>query len=339
MPVITDRSTARVVEAWRSYDETGQNAIPFNQFVVYAFPVVLLGAIAGGYWLARSSLSPVDGFVRAAREISDRDLSRRLPVDREHDELGRLATTFNDLLARLDVAFRQRDETLAQQRRFVADASHELRTPLTSIQGYARMLDQWALDDPATAREGIAAIGREAARMSQLVDNLLLLARGDETGAVLDLGEHDLNEVVASAVAAARASADGRLSLIEQVFPIPVVARFDRTRIQQVATILLDNAIKFAPPGGTVTISTRTTLDGVELAVADTGPGIAPEDLPHIFERFYRADQSRPTGGAGLGLAIAQQIADRHGGTIRVQSESGRGATFVLALPVERSDA
>ena len=333
LAIETDRSPARVVEAWKSYDETGRNIIPFVRVVTFGLPVALVLAIVGSYLLARSAMAPVNAIAGAARDISERDLSRRLPVKRHRDELGRLATTINDLLARLEVAFRQREDTLARQRRFVADASHELRTPLTSLQGYARMLRQWALDDPATAREGIAAIEREAARMSELVDGLLRLARGDE-GAPLERTEHDLRAVAAAAVDAARAAARGRVGVVYQPPSSPVVATLDRDRIRQVADILLDNAVKYTAEGGTVTITVGTNTDGVELAVADTGIGIPEEHLPHVFERFYRVDEARAAGGTGLGLAIARQLAEHHGGTIDVVSTPGRGSTFTLRLPV-----
>jgi two-component system, OmpR family, sensor kinase len=336
VPVATNRSAARIVESWKSYDEAGQNIIPYLEVVTLAVPAGLLLAIVGSYLLAGSALSPVNAIVQAAREIGERDLSRRLPVKRPRDELGRLASTFNDLLARLDVAFRQREETLARQRRFVADASHELRTPLTSIQGYARMLRQWALDDPATARESVAAIEREAARMSELVESLLLLARGDE-GAPLERAEHDLRDVASAAVDAARTVAGGKVAVVFQPPSQPIPVTVDRDRVHQAIAILLDNAVKYTPVGGTVTVAVRSTGDGAEVQVADTGPGIPAEHLPHIFDRFYRVDEARSAGGTGLGLAIARQIAETHGGTLDVESRPGSGSTFVLRLPCSTS--
>ncbi|MGH2558723.1 MAG: sensor histidine kinase [Thermomicrobiales bacterium] len=330
-------SPASIIEAWKSYDTVGENIIPYGRVVVFVAPLLLIVTIIGSYLLARSALSPVNAIVRTAREIGERDLSRRLPVKHRRDELGRLATTFNDLLARLEVAFRQREETLAQQRRFAADASHELRTPLTSIQGYARMLRQWALEDPATARESIAAIEREATRMSELVESLLRLARGDE-GAPLNPAPHDLGEVAAAAVDATRAAVDGKVGVVYQPPPTPVVATFDHDRIRQATGILLDNAVKFTPEGGSVTVIVRANGQAVELAIADNGLGIAEDHLPHIFDRFYRVDQARTTGGAGLGLAIARQIADQHGGAITVASQPGRGSTFTLTLPAGGAD-
>lgn len=300
--------------------------------MTYGIPIVLLIAIGGSYVLARSALAPVNALVRTARAISDRDLGQRLPVKRPNDELGQLAMTINSMLDRLDTAFRQRDETLTQQRRFVADASHELRTPLTSIQGYARMLRHWAIDDPATARESIAAIEREAARMHAMVESLLALVRGEE-GVSFRIARHDLRGIAAAAVADARATARGTVGIIFQPPASPAIATFDAERVRQVASILLDNAIKYTPVGGTITVTVSTTEQGVALGVADTGIGIAPEAVPHIFERFYRVDIARSTGGAGLGLAIARQIADAHQGSLEAFSTLGRGSTFTLTLP------
>lgn len=333
LPVDANASQAAVVEAWKSYDATAEAFLPDIRAVTFAIPAALILAIGGSYLLARSALSPVNAIVRTARDISDRDLTKRLPVSRPRDELGQLSSTFNDLLARLEIAFRQREDALNQQRRFVADASHELRTPLTSIQGYARMLRQWALDDPETARESVEAIEREAARMSALVEDLLLLARGDE-GSPLAKDLHDLRDIAAASVETARAKARGRLDIRFEQPPAPVVAEVDRRHIQQLVDILLDNALKYTPEGGTVTVTVRQTSGHAEISVADNGIGIPEEHQPHIFDRFYRVEEARTGGGEGLGLAIARQIAEQHDGRLTVDSIPGQGSTFTLSLPV-----
>ena len=336
-PVAANPSGAVLVEAWKSFDDFGENIIPFVVVTTFGVPVGLVLAIAGSYLLARSALSPVDAIVRAARDISERDLSRRLPVQRPHDELGRLATTFNDLLGRLDVAFHQREETLHQQRRFVADASHELRTPLTSIQGYARMLGRWALVDPETARESVAAIEREAMRMQALVDGLLRLARGDE-GVVLDRTATDLRELAIETLERVQAGAGQDWGWSLDVPDRPVSASVDREAMTQAIAILLDNALKYTPPGGHITITVREADGMMEVTVADTGIGIDATHLPHIFDRFYRVDEARATGGTGLGLAIARQIVRQHDGDLNVVSKPGTGSTFVLTIPTPRED-
>jgi signal transduction histidine kinase len=331
-PFSVNGQPAGVVEVWKSSDETGEALVPFDRIVVLIIPLAMILAIVGAYFQARSALRPVDAITQAAREITEGDLSKRLPVTNATDELGRLASTFNGVLARLETAFAAKEETLAAQRRFVADASHELRTPLTSILGYARMLKQWGLDDPATARESVAAMEQQAARMVDLAEGMLSLARGDEE-LRLERGWHDLAAVAAESFAAAKAAANGRVGMFYRPPRAPVMARFDRGKVEQVATILLDNAVKYTPAGGTVTLEVAADATGSTLSVTDTGSGIAPDHLPHIFERFYRADPARAAGGTGLGLAIAGQIAARHGGRIDVASRLGRRSRFTLWLP------
>jgi two-component system OmpR family sensor kinase len=261
--------------------------------------------------------------------MTEGDLSRRLPVTYPKDEIGRLTTTINELLARLEAAFARREEALSRQRRFAADASHELRTPLTSIAGYARMLEEWGLRDPRTAREGVAAIRRESERMQGLVEALLALTRGDE-GAPLEIETHDLAVV---AEEAARTVAGEKTAVEYLPVKRPVEAPFDRSRIRQVASILLDNAVKYTPEGGKVTVTVREENGWAALEVSDTGVGIPEAQLPLVFERFHRADPSRTAGGFGLGLSIARQIAEAHGGRIEVESVPDKGSTFTLLLP------
>jgi len=332
VPITRNDSPIRVVEAGTTYGALLGGLALFVPLMGAAVLVGVLIAIGGAYLLTRAAFLPVNAIVRSARAITESDLSQRLPVKSRRDEIGRLATAFNELLSRLQVAFAQREEALSRQRRFVADAGHELRTPLTSILGYARMLRQWGLSDPTVAREGLAAMEQEAERMQGMVEGLLRLARGDE-GAPLDLRRHDLRDVAVEAAGAAQAAAGDTVTVIEHLPPGPVLATFDRDRIRQAVGILLDNAVKYTPPGGTVAVAVRATAGSAELEVTDTGIGIAERDLPHIFDRFYRVDEARSTGGAGLGLAIARQIVDAHGGTIRVVSRPGEGSTFTIRLP------
>jgi signal transduction histidine kinase len=236
-------------------------------------------------------------------------------------------------LARLDAAFRRREEALSRQRRFAADASHELRTPLTSISGHARMLDEWALEgDKETAHRSVGTIRKEAGRMRGLIESLLTLTRGDE-GAPMEVGRYDLGAVGKEATETAGAAADGRVSVGFVPIEHEVRATFDRERVMQVASILLDNAVKYTPDGGSVTVRVVEEDGGVALAVSDTGVGISEDQMPLVFERFYRADSARAEEGVGLGLSIARQIAEAHGGTIEARSKLGVGSTFVLLLP------
>jgi two-component system, OmpR family, sensor kinase len=326
VPARAPQGRARVVEAGKSYKPTREEIREIGAILAAGIGVALLLSIAGAYLLAGTALRPVEAVTVTAREMGERDLGKRLPVANPKDEIGRLTTTINGLLARLDAA-------LSRQRRFAADASHELRTPLTSISGHARMLDEWALDgDKETARRSVGTIRREAGRMRSLVESLLTLTRGDE-GAPMEVGRYDLGAVAKEATETAGAAAEGRVSVEFVSNEHETTAIFDRERVMQVASILLENAVKFTPEGGSVTASVGEEDGSVALSVSDTGVGISEDQLPLIYERFYRADPSRSAGGAGLGLSIARQIAEAHGGQIRVESTPGKGSTFTLLLP------
>ena len=331
--VQTPQGRTRVVEAGKSYKTAEEDIREIGVILAAGIGVALVLSIGGSYLLAGMALRPVEAVTATAREMGEGDLSKRLPVANPKDEIGHLTTTINGLLARLDAAFRRREETLSRQRRFAADASHELRTPLTAISGHARMLDEWALDgDRQTARRSVDTIRREAGKMRGLVESLLTLTRGDE-GAPIEVGRYDLGALAKEATETARAAVDGKVSVDFVPIEHEVTAAFDRERVMQVASILLDNAVRYTPDGGSVTVSVEEENGGVALAVSDTGVGIAEDQLPLIFERFHRADPSRSEGGAGLGLSIARQIAEVHGGQIRAESTPGTGSTFTLLLP------
>jgi signal transduction histidine kinase len=323
---------ARVIEVGKSYEAAGDTVSTFAVLLAAAIFIALLISAGGAYLLARAALSPVEKVVASARGITAGDLSKRVPVQHPKDEIGGLAATINDLLGRLEAAFARREEALAHQRRFVADASHQLRTPLTSIEGYARMLAEWGHDDPETAREGAETVHKEAQHMKKLVQDLLSLARGDE-GAPLNPQVHDLDALAAEAVGASKLAVNGKRSVRHTPTREPVLASFDRDRIQQAVAILVDNAVKYTPEGGVITVRASGRNGLVRLEVSDTGMGIAREHIPYIFERFYRTDAARPMRGAGLGLSIARQIAEAHGGSLAVESEVGEGSTFALQLP------
>jgi two-component system OmpR family sensor kinase len=328
----TPQGRVRVVEAGKSYKPALEDIREIGVILAAGIGVAFLLSIGGAYLLARTVLRPVEAVTATAQEMGERDLGKRLPVANPNDEIGRLTTTINGLLARLDAAF-------SRQRRFAADASHELRTPLTSISGHARMLDEWALEgDKETAHRSVGTIRREAGKMRGLVESLLTLTRGDE-GAPMEVGRYDLGAVGKEATETAGAAADGRVAVEFVPMEHEVTVTFDRGRVLQVASILLDNAVKYTPDGGSVKVSVREEDGSVALAISDTGVGISEEQLPLIFERFYRADPSRSEGGAGLGLSIARQIAEAHGGQIRAQSTPGKGSTFTLLLPRNGPDS
>jgi two-component system OmpR family sensor kinase len=251
-------------------------------------------------------------------------------VRSSRDELGQLATTFNELLDRLESAFQDREEALAHQRRFVADASHELRTPLTSILGYTRLLQGWGLAHPEASVEAVDRVQAEARRMQALVEGLLQLARGDEAGEI-PLEDVDIGVIALEAVSDATTGDSPAIALA--LPDEPLRARANAAAVRQVFGILIDNALTHAPAGGEIQVSVRADAGAVVFAVRDHGPGIPAEHQARIFERFVRLDQSRTTRGTGLGLAIANDIVAMHGGTISINSEPGEGATFTVRLP------
>jgi two-component system, OmpR family, sensor kinase len=326
---------ARVVEFGKSYNETEEILEIFATVLAFVIGAAFLLSIGGAYQLAGAALRPVDAVTSAASRMGEGDLSERLPVANPKDEIGRLVITINGLLARLEAAFRRREEALSRQRRFAADASHELRTPLTSISGHARMLDEWALEgDRETAHRSVGTIRREAGKMRGLIESLLTLTRGDE-GPPMEVGRYDLGTVAKEATETA---SNGKVSVEFVPTEHEIAATFDRGRVLQVASILLDNAVKYTPSGGSVAVRVEEYDDGVALAVSDTGVGISEDQLPLVFERFYRADGARTEEGVGLGLSIARQIAEAHGGTIVARSKPGVGSTFVLLLPRQKPD-
>ena len=343
LPMRHEGGPLLVLEAGRSYNDLEENLGTIATALAVGIGIALLLSIGGAYLMARTALRPVDAIVSSAREMSETDLGRRLPVANPGDEVGRLATTINGLLARLETAFGRlevslgrQEEALARQRRFAADASHEFRTPLTAISLHANMLDAWALGDPEVARKSVKTIKGESDRLRSLAEALLTLARGDE-GPSPRVGSHDLGVVASEAVEAARTIADGKVSVKYAPLDETVTATFDRDQIRRVAVVLLDNAIKYTPRGGTVEVRTGETEGRAFLAVSDTGVGIPEAKQPLVFQRFYRADPSRTEGGAGLGLSIARQIAEAHGGSIEVRSVPGEGSTFTLTLPQKPS--
>jgi signal transduction histidine kinase len=231
------------------------------------------------------------------------------------------------MMGRLERAF----ET---QKRFVADASHELRTPLTAIRGNA---DLMALAPPEERDVCLAAIRREAERMTRLVSDLLLLAEADVETHPLQLQDADLDEILLEVHHSATVLADGKVSVVlERADPMRMSV--DPDRVQQLLLNLVDNAVKFTPPGGTVTLSLRADGAGATIEVSDSGVGIPPEAQRSIFERFYRVEESRTTRGSGLGLAICSWIVAAHGGTISVRSQPGMGSTFAIQLPYPPGD-
>lgn len=287
----------------------------------------LAAALVGSWAVASRALGPISRMTQVARTIAlSRDFSRRIERPPYHDELGRLAETFNEMLSSLETAYRL-------QQRFVSDASHELRAPLTAIQGNLELLRRQRGMSEAEREEALAEAEREATRLTRLVADLLTLARAD-AGAHLQRRPVDLDAVVLEAFREARHLARGQTLILEPFQPTRVIG--DEDRLKQLVLILLDNALKYTPAGGQVTLGLQCHGGSAEIIVRDTGVGIPSEDLPHVFERFYRADlaRSRDPGGTGLGLPIARWIVEQHGGHISLTSKPGQGTTALVALPL-----
>jgi two-component system OmpR family sensor kinase len=292
--------------------------------------VLLLGAF-GSYWLAKRAFRPILHLTRTAREIKAGDLHRRVPVPQARDEVYDLALTLNEMIGRLDQAF-------TQQRRFVADASHELRTPVTVI----RSVTDVALEDTLSINEYIGVlreVNAEGERLGHLINDLLLLARADEERMPLDSEPVRLDLLALDVAAGMEPLAIERgIDLqVETLEPATVLA--DTARLIQVMMGLVANALTYTNEGGTVTLKVEVSEANANFSVRDTGIGIAPEDVLHIFERFYRADpaRSRVASGSGLGLSIADWVVRAHGGSITVESQVGLGSTFTVALPLAHS--
>lgn len=323
---------ARIVEAGKSYEPAEENVRNMALVLASGIGVAFLLSAAGAYLLARAALSPVSAVVRVAHRISEGDLSNRLPVAHPKDEIGELAATINAMLSRLEETLARLEGTLASQRRFVADASHELRTPLTSINSYAQVLVEWGVSDPEIGPESALAIKIESERMKGLVEKMLEVARGEE-GSELHLKHNDIAEVVEEAVESASAAANGKVIIEHPALEQGISAVFDRERLRQALSILLDNAVKYTPKGGQVTVRITEDEGAAGIEVSDTGIGISEEQIPHVFERFYRAEEARSTAGSGLGLAIARQIVEDQGGSLEVRSKIGEGSTFTIRIP------
>jgi len=313
--------------------------------------VALISLMAIGFWLVSASLAPLRTIERTARSIAGGDLSRRVPEGPPRTEVGQLAQAFNQMLGQIESAYlaRAEGERKAQlseerMRRFIADASHELRTPLTSIRGFADFYAQQGESaDPEITAHMMARIRSESIRMSALVDDLLLLAHLDEERDLM-LSPVDLSSLAADAVHDFRAAAPARKTALS-ADPDPVVINADEARIRQVIGNLLGNAQRHTPPGTAVDVTVQSEGSEAHLAVADSGPGMAPHDAERVFERFYRADPARSparspaapqsTGsGAGLGLSIVSALVTAHGGRVGVDTNLGQGCVFHVWLPL-----
>lgn len=308
---------------------------------------------AAGWFAVRSGLRPLTRIEETTTAIASGDYSHRVPeLAGPRTEVGRLTAALNRMLAEIDAAFRDRAEAEARTRRFFADASHELRTPLVGIRGYTDLYRLGALPTRADIDRTMNRIAGESARLTHLVEDMLLLARMDEaahhphdgTAFDLDLAPMDLRTLAADALHDVRAlDATRPVSLTGPAGgrPSSAPALADEARLRQVVTNLVGNAVAHTQPGTPVRIGVGTTGDHAVLEVADQGPGLTPEERRHVFDRFYRTDDSRnrTTGGSGLGLPIAQALVTAHNGRLDLITAPGKGATFRILLPLLKDTA
>ena len=303
-----------------------------NTFLL-VIPVALVLASVGGYFLARKSLAPVAAMATQARGMGAADLHGRLAVANQRDELGQLALSFNELLDRLEKSFEQ-------QKRFIADASHELRTPVAILRGETEVTLSRTDRSPEEYRETLGILRDESQRLAHIVEDLFTLTRADACEYPLSAGDLYLDELAADVLRRARSLAMAKEITLSAAITAELPLRADESLLRRMLLNLLDNAIKYTPKGGTITLDCRRQAEDYVVIVTDTGEGIPPELQQRVFERFFRADKARSRqdgelGGAGLGLSIARWIAEAHHGRLELTQSDVTGSTFTVILPIK----
>jgi heavy metal sensor kinase len=310
-------------------DEVDHELNELQTVLLMAVPIVLLLSGGLGYILARKALAPMERLRRSTQEITADRLDRRLPITHPKDELGQLTQTINAMIARLERSF-------AEIRCFTADASHELRTPLTAIRTEAEVALRQPIN-PAECQQLLGSILEECERLTRLTDQLLTLSREDSGSSPPVRDPVDLGALVEGIVETMRPLAEGKGLHLETCFQCHVTVRGEDTRLGEVFYNLLDNAIKYTPPGGRIEVDVKQQSGEAIVMVRDSGIGIPREHLPHVFNRFYRVDKSRSReqGSTGLGLSIAKTIVSAHGGRIELTSAPGQGTCCMVTIPAE----
>src|SRR5215471_10984147 len=325
----TERTGQRfLIEVGAPYEQVEVVLYGLLLALALGLPLTVIVAISGGWLLMRRALDPVDEITRGAEQITSRNLSQRLPVAKTGDHLERLSAALNRMIERLE-------ESFLYVSRFTADASHELRTPLTILRGELEASAEHPEIAPGL-RETVESALEETERLSRIVESLMAISRLDAGEARMERDLLDLAELAASTTEQMRLLAEDKGIALRCESEELVNIEGDRARLKQVIVNLVDNAIKYTPAGGLVGVNVGGSNGRALLKVNDNGVGIPPEALPHIFERFYRADKarSRQMGGAGLGLSIIKAIVTAHGGQVRVESVEGKGSRFLVELPI-----
>jgi two-component system, OmpR family, sensor kinase len=321
-----------LIVALYSLETINEEMRSLRQVFLIAVPLAIVLAAVGGWFLARQALNPVVSMSEQAHRLGASNLSERLVVANPKDELGRLATTFNDLLGRLNLAF-------DQQHQFMADASHELRTPVSVIHTTAEVTLEGTSRSQDEYRDALLVIDKQAQRLARIVSEMFILARADAGHRPIETADFYLDEVTAETVHAAEILGRQRGVAIRMDPTGEVPFHGDEGLLRQMLFNLLDNSINHTTSGGSVTVGLVSQKGQVEMIVEDTGAGISLEAQPHIFERFYREDDARSKdgsangGGAGLGLSIARWVAEAHGGSIKLVKSDSQGTAFSIILP------
>jgi heavy metal sensor kinase len=325
LPLSTQPGTLIIGRSTKQIEQTLAGLV---RTLIIAVPLALGLAAGGGIFLGRRALKPVDKIAQTAQKIGEGDLSQRINVNTK-DELGRLAATLNEMIGRLEKAFQRQEQ-------FTSDASHELRTPLAVIEAESTLALQ--KERPSSDyRQSLESISQESRRMSSLIDQLLTLARADAGKEQWNFAEVELGSLITNLSTDVEVLCQEKGLSFQLVQTQDLVVKGDEARLRELFMNLLDNAIRYTPAPGTVSVSLRREGQMAVVAIMDTGIGIPAEDIPFIFERFYRVDKSRShaEGGSGLGLAICRHIAEAHGGKIEVESQVGAGSTFSVWLPLQ----
>ena len=328
MPVIRNDNLVNLIQVGTSLKAVEDTLKNLRIFLFTAIPVALILSTLGGRFMATRALKPVAEITDTAQDIAHgANLSRRIPIPEVQDEIGNLARTFNEMMNRLEKSFNQ-------VRQFSSDASHELRTPLTVLKGQSELV----LSKPrskAEYQEVLASNLEEINYMSRVLEDLLVLSKGDEGEVALEKEPVELGSIVEEVSRQGEIFADEKEVKIILAYLEPVTILGDAHRLKQMVWILLHNAVKFTPSGGEIKITLQDLDDTVYFTIRDTGIGIPEQDLPKIFDRFYRVDKarSRMDGGSGLGLSICKHIVDRHHGTVDVESKLGEGTKFKIRFP------
>lgn len=331
-PIQSQNEFIRYLQVGMNLARIEKTLANYRRNILLTLPGFLILALAGGHFLARRNLKPISHMTQTTSRITASNLKERIPLRGTGDELDGLAQTFNRMIERLDQAYQE----LSQ---FSADAAHELRTPLTSLIGEIEI----ALSQKCSSEEYITVLSsnlEELTRLNRLVNNLLLLSQGERLEQTKETKLIELNEIVRDMAELFEPVAEeNKVKLSTDIQPIPLCIRADKWRIEQLISNLLDNAIRYNHPEGSVAVSLRQNEHYAQLIVSDTGVGISAEEQAKIFGRFYRVDpaRNRNSGGFGLGLNIVKSVAESYAGGVSVKSQLGKGSTFTVKLPLQRS--